>query len=64
MVGFQLKALDLAKIGYLLAQEGDWDGQQIVSIRNGFAGYFLRSPTLNLMTLRGAAGLRQRFGGI
>jgi hypothetical protein len=31
MVGFQLKALDLAKIGYLLAQEGAWDGQQIVS---------------------------------
>ena len=31
MVGFQLKALDLAKIGYLLAQEGDWDGQRIVS---------------------------------
>jgi CubicO group peptidase (beta-lactamase class C family) len=31
MVGFQLKALDLAKIGYLLAQEGAWDGPQIVS---------------------------------
>jgi CubicO group peptidase (beta-lactamase class C family) len=31
MVGFQLKALDLAKIGYLLAQEGVWDGQRIVS---------------------------------
>jgi len=31
MVGFQLKALDLAKIGYLLAQEGAWDGQRIVS---------------------------------
>jgi len=31
MVGFQLKALDLAKIGYLLAREGAWDGQQTVS---------------------------------
>jgi hypothetical protein len=31
MVGFQLKALDLAKIGYLLAQEGAWDNQRIVS---------------------------------
>jgi len=31
MVGFQLKALDLAKIGYLLAQEGTWDDQRIVS---------------------------------
>ena len=31
MVGFQLKALDLAKIGYLLAQEGAWEGQRIVS---------------------------------
>ncbi len=31
MVGFQLKALDLAKIGYLLALEGAWDGQRIVS---------------------------------
>jgi hypothetical protein len=31
MVGFQLKALDLAKIGYLLTQEGVWEGQRIVS---------------------------------
>jgi CubicO group peptidase (beta-lactamase class C family) len=31
MVGFQLKALDLAKIGYLLAREGAWDGRQIVA---------------------------------
>ena len=31
MVGFQLKALDLAKIGYLLSQEGAWDGRRIVS---------------------------------
>ncbi len=31
MVGFQLKALDLAKIGYLLAREGAWEGQRIVS---------------------------------
>jgi CubicO group peptidase (beta-lactamase class C family) len=31
VLGFQLKALDLAKIGYLLAQEGVWDGQRIVS---------------------------------
>jgi beta-lactamase family protein len=31
MVGFQLKALDLAKLGYLLAQEGAWEGQKIVS---------------------------------
>ncbi|MGD8941678.1 MAG: serine hydrolase [Desulfobacterales bacterium] len=31
MVGFQLKTLDLAKIGYLLTQEGTWEGQRIVS---------------------------------
>jgi hypothetical protein len=31
MVGFELKALDLAKIGYLLDQEGAWDGKRIVS---------------------------------
>ncbi len=31
MVGFQLKALALAKIGHLLAQEGAWDGRRIVS---------------------------------
>jgi hypothetical protein len=31
MVGFMLKALDLVKIGYLLAREGAWEGQQIVS---------------------------------
>jgi CubicO group peptidase (beta-lactamase class C family) len=31
MVGFKLKALDLTKIGYLLAQEGVWEGQRIVN---------------------------------
>jgi len=31
LVGFQLKALDLAKIGYLLSREGDWEGRRIVS---------------------------------
>ncbi|MGD9077684.1 MAG: serine hydrolase [Desulfobacterales bacterium] len=31
MVGFQLKALDLAKIGYLLAREGAWENRRIVS---------------------------------
>jgi len=40
-VGFQLKALDLAKMGYLLAQEGTWEGRQIVSrqwVQRLFAG--------------------------
>lgn len=40
-VGFQLKALDLAKIGYLLTQEGTWEGKQVVSsqwVRKLFAG--------------------------
>jgi len=40
LIGFQLKALDLAKIGYLLAEEGAWEGKQIVSgkwIRRLFA---------------------------
>jgi CubicO group peptidase (beta-lactamase class C family) len=31
MVGFQLKTLDLAKIGYLLTQEGAWEGRRVVS---------------------------------
>jgi CubicO group peptidase (beta-lactamase class C family) len=31
MVGFQLKALDLAKVGYLLTREGAWEGERIVS---------------------------------
>ncbi len=31
IVGFQLKALDLAKIGYLLTQEGAWEGRRIIS---------------------------------
>jgi len=31
MIGFQLKALDLAKIGYLLAEGGSWDGGRIIS---------------------------------
>ncbi len=30
LVGFQLKALDLAKIGYLLAEGGSWHGRRIV----------------------------------
>jgi len=41
LVGFQLKALDLAKIGYLLAQEGAWESKQVVSkqwVRRLFAG--------------------------
>ncbi len=43
MVGFQLKALDLAKIGYLLAREGAWDGQRIVS-REWVRWLFLNAP--------------------
>jgi CubicO group peptidase (beta-lactamase class C family) len=43
MVGFQLKALDLAKIGYLLAQEGAWDGRQIVS-KEWVCWIFFKSP--------------------
>jgi hypothetical protein len=41
LVGFQLKALDLAKIGYLLSREGDWFGERIVSgewVRRLFSG--------------------------
>ncbi len=43
MVGFQLKALDLAKIGYLLAQEGAWDDQRIVS-KEWIRWLFLKAP--------------------
>jgi len=43
MVGFQLKALDLAKIGYLLAREGAWDGQRVVS-REWVRWLFFKAP--------------------
>jgi CubicO group peptidase (beta-lactamase class C family) len=43
MVGFQLKALDLAKIGYLLTQEGAWEGQRIVS-KQWIRWLFSRAP--------------------
>ena len=43
MVGFQLKALDLAKIGYLLAREGAWEGRRVVS-RKWVRWLFFRVP--------------------
>jgi CubicO group peptidase (beta-lactamase class C family) len=43
MAGFQLKALDLAKIGYLLSQEGGWEGQQIIS-KDWVRGLFVQAP--------------------
>jgi CubicO group peptidase (beta-lactamase class C family) len=46
-VGFQLKALDLAKIGYLLARKGAWEGQRIVS-RKWIRRMFSKAPQAEL----------------
>ena len=72
MVGFQLKALDLAKIGYLLAQEGAWEGQQIVS-KDWVRWLFFKAPHAELddapggswvkTTIRGQEGLVVRGEG-
>ena len=72
MVGFQIKALDLAKIGYLLAQEGAWDGQRIVS-KKWVRRLFSKAPHAEFgdtpggswvkTTIRGHEGLMVRGEG-
>ena len=62
MVGFQLKALDLAKIGYLLAREGDWDGQRIVS-KEWIHRLFLKAPHVEFDDTPGGSWVQTTIRG-
>ncbi len=62
MVGFQLKALDLAKIGYLLALEGAWDAQQIVS-KDWVRWLFFKAPHAELDDAPGGSWVKTMIRG-
>jgi len=62
MVGFQLKALDLAKIGYLLAQEGAWDSQRIVS-KEWVRWLFFKVPHAEFDDTRGGSWVKTTIRG-
>jgi hypothetical protein len=62
MVGFQLKALDLAKIGYLLAREGAWDGQRIVS-KEWVRWLFFKVPHVEFEDTPGGSWVKTTIGG-
>ena len=60
MVGFQLKVLDLAKIGYLLSREGTWDGRQIVS-KEWVRWLFLNVPHAQFNDMPGGSWVRAKI---
>jgi hypothetical protein len=62
MVGFQLKALDLAKIGYLLAREGMWDDQRIVS-KEWVRWLFFKAPHTELDDTPGGSWVKTTIRG-
>ncbi len=62
MVGFQLKVLDLAKLGYLLAQDGVWEGRQIVS-QEWIRWLFLDVPHAQLDDMPGGSWVRTKIKG-
>jgi hypothetical protein len=62
MVGFQLKALDLAKIGHLLTREGTWDGQRIVS-KEWVRWLFFKTPCLEFDNTPGGSWVKTTIGG-
>jgi len=62
MVGFQLKALDLAKIGYLLAREGIWEGRRIVS-KKWVRGLFFKAPYAELDEAPGGSWVKTTISG-
>ncbi len=62
MVGFQLRALDLAKIGYLLAQEGVWDGQRIVS-KEWVRWLFVKAPQAEFKDIPGGSWVKTTIRG-
>ena len=62
MVGFQLKALDLAKIGYLLAREGAWDDRRIVS-REWVRWLFFKVPYADFDGIPGGSWFKTTIRG-
>ena len=62
MVGFQLKALDLAKIGYLMSKEGVWDGRQIVS-RQWVRWLFFKAPHVKYDDAPGGSWIKTTIKG-
>jgi len=62
LVGFQLKALDLAKIGYLLAREGAWEGQRIVS-KKWIRWLFLKALHADFDNTPGGNWVQTTIGG-
>ena len=62
MVGFQLKALDLAKIGYLISREGSWEGQPIVS-KKWIRSLFFNVPRADLTNMPGGSWVQINIGG-
>jgi CubicO group peptidase (beta-lactamase class C family) len=62
MVGFQLKALDLVKIGYLLAQEGDWEDQRIVS-KQWVRWLFFQTPNVEFDDIPGGSWVKTTIMG-
>ena len=62
MIGFELKALDLAKLGYLLAREGAWNGRQIVS-RQWVRWLFSNAPHTEFDDLPGGSWVKTTIRG-
>jgi hypothetical protein len=62
MVGFQINALDLAKIGYLLSKEGVWDGQRIVS-KEWVRGLFFKVPFADFSDTPGGSWVKTTIRG-
>ncbi len=62
MVGFQLKALDLAKLGYLLTREGTWEGKQIVP-KEWVQRIFFNLPKAELDEIPGGSWIRTDIRG-
>jgi CubicO group peptidase (beta-lactamase class C family) len=62
MVGFQLKALDLAKIGYLLAREGAWENRQLVS-RQWVRWLFFKVPYTEFDDAPGGSWFKTTING-
>jgi CubicO group peptidase (beta-lactamase class C family) len=62
IVGFALKALDLAKIGYLLTQKGVWEGQRIVS-EKWIHWLFFKAPYAELDDAPGGSWVKTTIRG-
>jgi hypothetical protein len=62
LIGFQLKPLDLAKIGYLLLQEGAWQGRQILS-KEWIRWIFSRAPLFELDDVPGGSWVKTIIRG-